>query len=216
MGLLALKKEELLREIVDNVGKVGRAGQDLRNVISVAMLSEGWDAKNVTHILGLRAFSSQLLCEQVIGRGLRRVGYGTESWIGPDGVEREVFAPEYVNVFGVPLSILRTWRTVASLRRRPGRAGRLSPWSAETNLKSDGPTSPGSRRSCGPSCPSTGPKWIVSSSIRHRSRSPPSWRPPSAPLLTSRSDLELLPETFRLTLAGVHLGRHGDRPGIDL
>lgn len=49
-------KEELLREIVDNVGKRGTAGQDLQKVISVAMLSEGWDAKNVTHIMGLRAF----------------------------------------------------------------------------------------------------------------------------------------------------------------
>jgi len=105
--LLHLKKEELLREIVDNVGKSGRAGQDLQNVISVAMLSEGWDAKNVTHILGLRAFTSQLLCEQVIGRGLRRVGYDTEKVVGPDGVERELFTPQYVNVFGVPLSIFQ-------------------------------------------------------------------------------------------------------------
>ncbi|MBK9657966.1 MAG: hypothetical protein IPO66_22140 [Rhodanobacteraceae bacterium] len=72
--LLARKKEEILREIVDNVGKRGTAGQRLQSVISVAMLSEGWDAKNVTHIMGLRAFTSQLLCEQVIGRGLRRVG----------------------------------------------------------------------------------------------------------------------------------------------
>ncbi len=105
--LVALKKEELLREIVDNVGKPGRAGQDLQNVISVAMLSEGWDAKNVTHILGLRAFTSQLLCEQVIGRGLRRVGHDLECVTGPDGVERELFRPEYVNVFGVPLSIFQ-------------------------------------------------------------------------------------------------------------
>jgi len=95
--LLGMKKEELLREIVDNVGKRGAAGQDLQNVISVAMLSEGWDAKNVTHIMGLRAFSSQLLCEQVIGRGLRRVSYDTD--------DAGLFLPEYVNVFGVPLSI---------------------------------------------------------------------------------------------------------------
>ena len=95
--LLAMKKEELLREVVDNVGKRGGAGQDLQNVISVAMLSEGWDAKNVTHIMGLRAFTSQLLCEQVIGRGLRRVSYDTD--------ENGLFKPEYVNVFGVPLSI---------------------------------------------------------------------------------------------------------------
>ena len=95
-----LKKEELLRELVDTVGKYGRAGQDLQNVISVAMLSEGWDAKNVTHIMGLRAFTSQLLCEQVIGRGLRRVAYEKD--------ENGLFTPEYVNVFGVPLSIYQS------------------------------------------------------------------------------------------------------------
>lgn len=97
--LAALTKEELLREIVDTVGKRGRAGQDVQNVISVAMLSEGWDAKNVTHILGLRAFTSQLLCEQVIGRGLRRVSYDLD--------ENGFFRPEYVNVFGVPLSVFQ-------------------------------------------------------------------------------------------------------------
>ena len=91
------KKEELLRELVDTVGKRGQPGQDLQNVISVAMLSEGWDAKNVTHIMGLRAFTSQLLCEQVIGRGLRRVSYDVDA--------NGLYLPEYVNVFGVPLSI---------------------------------------------------------------------------------------------------------------
>ena len=105
--LQALKKEELLREIIDNVGKRNTAGQDLQNVISVAMLSEGWDAKNVTHIMGLRAFSSQLLCEQVIGRGLRKVSYDMKLQVCPDGVERELFEPEFVNVFGVPLSIIQ-------------------------------------------------------------------------------------------------------------
>jgi len=97
---LALDKEQLLRAIVDNVGNVGKhgqAGQRLQSVISVAMLSEGWDAKNVTHIMGLRAFISQMLCEQVIGRGLRRVGN--------DKDENGLFVPEYVNVFGVPLSV---------------------------------------------------------------------------------------------------------------
>lgn len=97
--LLGRKKEEVLRAIVDNVGKRGTAGERLQNVISVAMLSEGWDAKNVTHIMGLRAFTSQLLCEQVIGRGLRRVSYETDE----DGL----FLPEYVNIFGVPLSIFQ-------------------------------------------------------------------------------------------------------------
>lgn len=97
--LRGLRKEDLLREIVDNVGKRRTAGQDLQNVVSVAMLSEGWDAKNVTHIMGLRAFTSQLLCEQVIGRGLRRVSYEMDD----DGL----FLPEYVNIFGVPLSIFQ-------------------------------------------------------------------------------------------------------------
>lgn len=97
--LREMKKEDLLRSIVDNVGKRGTAGQDVQNVISVAMLSEGWDAKNVTHIMGLRAFTSQLLCEQVIGRGLRRVSYDLD--------ENGLFKPEYVNVFGVPLSIFQ-------------------------------------------------------------------------------------------------------------
>ncbi|MFD1625859.1 BPTD_3080 family restriction endonuclease [Azospirillum griseum] len=96
-ALLELKKEDLLRAIVDSVGKRGGAGQELQKVVSVAMLSEGWDAKNVTHIMGLRAFTSQLLCEQVIGRGLRRVSYDTD--------DNGLFIPEYVNVFGVPLSI---------------------------------------------------------------------------------------------------------------
>lgn len=105
--LRILKKEQLLRAIIDNVGKRNTAGQDLQNVISVAMLSEGWDAKSVTHIMGLRAFTSQLLCEQVIGRGLRRVSYDTERVVCPDGVERDLFVPEYVNVFGVPLSIFQ-------------------------------------------------------------------------------------------------------------
>ena len=92
------KKEEVLRELVDTVGKPGQLGQDLQNVVSVAMLSEGWDAKTVTHIMGLRAFTSQLLCEQVIGRGLRRVAYDIDPETG-------LYAPEFVNVFGVPLSV---------------------------------------------------------------------------------------------------------------
>ena len=97
--LLKTKQEEQLRSIVDTVGKRGQPGQRLQNVISVAMLSEGWDAANVTHIMGLRAFTSQLLCEQVIGRGLRRVSYELD--------ENGRFFPEYVNVFGVPLSIFQ-------------------------------------------------------------------------------------------------------------
>ena len=66
---------ELLRLQVDTVGRVGTPGERIQNVISVGMLSEGWDAKTVTHIMGLRAFTPQLLCEQVVGRGLRRTSY---------------------------------------------------------------------------------------------------------------------------------------------
>ncbi len=95
------KKEqaELLRQQVDTVGQVGKAGEQIQNVISVGMLSEGWDAKTVTHIMGLRAFSSQLLCEQVVGRGLRRTSYEINAETG-------LFDPEYVNIFGVPFTFL--------------------------------------------------------------------------------------------------------------
>jgi type III restriction enzyme len=90
---------EELREKVDTVGQKGKPGEQIQNVISVGMLSEGWDAKTVTHIMGLRAFTSQLLCEQVVGRGLRRWSYD----INPDN---GLFEPEYVNVFGVPFTFL--------------------------------------------------------------------------------------------------------------
>jgi type III restriction enzyme len=90
---------ENLRKIVDTVGKKGKPGEQIRNIIAVNMLSEGWDARNVTHIMGLRAFSSQLLCEQVVGRGLRRTSYEVDS-------ETNLFSPEYVNVFGVPFTFL--------------------------------------------------------------------------------------------------------------
>jgi len=95
------KKEqaELLRLMVDTVGQPDEPGEQIQNVISVGMLSEGWDAKTVTHIMGLRAFSSQLLCEQVVGRGLRRTSYDV------DPVSRR-FEPEYVNIFGVPFTFL--------------------------------------------------------------------------------------------------------------
>ena len=101
-GERKLSKKEaaaILRETVDTVGQRGRRGEQIRNVISVGMLSEGWDAKTVTHILGLRAFSSQLLCEQVVGRGLRRTSYDLAE--GSD-----MFTPEYVNIFGIPFTFL--------------------------------------------------------------------------------------------------------------
>ena len=95
----AKQKEERLRQLVDTVGKEGEPGEQIRNVISVGMLSEGWDTKTVTHIMGLRAFSSQLLCEQVVGRGLRRTSYEVDETTG-------LLDPEYVNIFGVPFTFL--------------------------------------------------------------------------------------------------------------
>ncbi|MDA8079928.1 MAG: DEAD/DEAH box helicase family protein [Nitrospiraceae bacterium] len=97
-----LSKKELaeeLRQTVDTVGQSGKPGEQIQKVISVGMLSEGWDAKTVTHIMGLRAFSSQLLCEQVVGRGLRRTSYE----INP---ATSLFDAEYVNIFGVPFTFL--------------------------------------------------------------------------------------------------------------
>ena len=67
--------EDLLREVMNTIGKKDRLGEQVRCVVSVSMLTEGWDANTVTHILGVRAFGTQLLCEQVVGRGLRRVSY---------------------------------------------------------------------------------------------------------------------------------------------
>ena len=91
--------ENKLRRIVDTVGKPGKPGEQIRNIVAVQMLSEGWDARNVTHIMGLRAFSSQLLCEQVVGRGLRRTSYDVDPETG-------FYTPEYVNVFGIPFTFL--------------------------------------------------------------------------------------------------------------
>jgi len=93
------EQAELLRRTVDTVGQPGQPGEPIQNVISVGMLSEGWDTKTVTHIMGLRAFSSQLLCEQVVGRGLRRTSYDVNEQTG-------LFEPEYVNIFGVPFTFL--------------------------------------------------------------------------------------------------------------
>jgi len=90
---------ELLRRQVNTVGRRGELGEKFQNVISVGMLSEGWDAKTVTHIMGLRAFTSQLLCEQVVGRGLRRTSYEVDEKTG-------LFQAEYVNIFGVPFTFL--------------------------------------------------------------------------------------------------------------
>jgi len=93
-----LRDEDLLREVMNTVGKSGKLGERVRCVVSVSMLTEGWDANTVTHILGVRAFGTQLLCEQVVGRGLRRMSYAVN--------DRGFFNPEYAEVYGVPFSFI--------------------------------------------------------------------------------------------------------------
>jgi type III restriction enzyme len=127
-----LTDEDLLREVMNTVGKPGKLGEQIKCVVSVSMLTEGWDANTVTHILGVRAFGTQLLCEQVVGRGLRRRSYVTElrtlecggspplsavsatevvqSKAGASSrtpkVEFEAFPVEYAEVYGVPFSFI--------------------------------------------------------------------------------------------------------------
>ena len=90
--------QELLREVMNTVGKPGQLGGSIRCVVSVSMLTEGWDANTVTHVLGIRAFGTQLLCEQVIGRALRRQSYE----LNEDGPDKGLFNVEYADVFGIP------------------------------------------------------------------------------------------------------------------
>lgn len=101
-----ISDEEILREVMNTVGKKGRLGEGIRCVVSVSMLTEGWDANTVTHVLGVRAFGTQLLCEQVIGRALRRQSYAVQ----PDGR----FKVEYADVLGIPFDF-----TAAPVKAKP-------------------------------------------------------------------------------------------------
>ncbi|MCP4404539.1 MAG: DEAD/DEAH box helicase family protein [bacterium] len=89
-----ISDQDLLREVMNTVGKKDRLGDSVRCVVSVSMLTEGWDCQTVTHILGIRAFGTQLLCEQVIGRALRRQSY--------DLNDTDLFSVEYADVLGIP------------------------------------------------------------------------------------------------------------------
>lgn len=91
-----LSDTALLREAMNTVGRKGRLGEQIRCVVSVSMLTEGWDANTVTHIMGVRAFGTQLLCEQVVGRGLRRQSYELQ----PNGL----FKVEYADILGIPFT----------------------------------------------------------------------------------------------------------------
>ena len=132
-----LSDQDLLREAMNTVGKPGRLGESIRCVVSVSMLTEGWDANTVTHILGVRAFGTQLLCEQVVGRALRRQSY--------DLNEKGRFDVEYADVLGIPFDFTarpvvgpprppkKTVRVhavspIATASRSPSRASRDSGW----------------------------------------------------------------------------------------
>ena len=101
--------EDLLREVMNTIGKPGKLGEQVKCVVSVSMLTEGWDANTVTHILGVRAFGTQLLCEQVVGRGLRRMSYVTEPrslTVNGQQVAFNGFPVEYAEIYGVPFSFI--------------------------------------------------------------------------------------------------------------
>ena len=115
-----LSDGDILREVVNSVGKQGKLGQDIRLVVSVSMLTEGWDANTVTHICGVRAFGSQLLCEQVAGRALRRQNYNLVAYdkegneIDPKNIKKYKkenivwkFPPEYAHIIGVPFKTFK-------------------------------------------------------------------------------------------------------------
>ncbi|MEH2510153.1 type III restriction enzyme [Nitrobacteraceae bacterium AZCC 1564] len=104
-----VSEQDLLREVMNTVGKHGQLGGSIRCVVSVSMLTEGWDANTVTHVLGIRAFGTQLLCEQVIGRALRRQSYELN--------EEGLFNVEYADVFGIPFDF--TAKPVISPPQRP-------------------------------------------------------------------------------------------------
>jgi len=105
-----ISDSELLREVMNTVGKKDRLGEQTRCVVSVSMLTEGWDANTVTHVLGVRAFGTQLLCEQVIGRALRRQSY--------DLNEEGLFNVEYADVLGIPFDF--TAKPVIAPPQPPG------------------------------------------------------------------------------------------------
>lgn len=100
-----IKDGELLREVMNTVGKRGKMGEQIKCVISVSMLTEGWDAKTVTHILGVRAFSTQLLCEQVVGRGLRRTDYEETEPLHTNP-EHVTYPAQFAEVYGIPFSFI--------------------------------------------------------------------------------------------------------------
>ena len=127
-----LTDADILREVVNTVGKPGKLGADIKCVVSVSMLTEGWDANTVTHVCGIRAFGSQLLCEQVVGRALRRQSYDLIPYdkLGHEINRKELykykeenitfkFPPEYARIIGVPFNTFKGGKTVVSPPQKP-------------------------------------------------------------------------------------------------
>jgi type III restriction enzyme len=115
-----LTDEDLLREVMNTVGKPGKLGEHVKCVVSVSMLTEGWDANTVTHILGVRAFGTQLLSEQVIGRALRRISYQVdERWQVSRRVRRGLWRALLLCAGGG----VAGWRGQTQSRRTDPRAG---------------------------------------------------------------------------------------------
>ncbi|MBQ7419769.1 MAG: DEAD/DEAH box helicase family protein [Prevotella sp.] len=127
-----LTDADILREVVNTVGKPGKLGGDIKCVVSVSMLTEGWDANTVTHVCGIRAFGSQLLCEQVVGRALRRQSYDLIPYdkLGQEIDRKDLkrynaenvtykFPPEYARIIGVPFNTFKGGKTVVTKLQKP-------------------------------------------------------------------------------------------------
>jgi type III restriction enzyme len=112
-----LTDTEILREAMNTVGRMGRLGEQIRCVVSVSMLTEGWDTNTVTHIMGVRAFGTQLLCEQVVGRGLRRQSYDLNEKTG-------LFDVEYADILGIPFNFAAD--PVVAPVKRPAKTTRVA------------------------------------------------------------------------------------------
>lgn len=108
----ATDESALLREVMNTVGRPGRLGEQIRCVVSVSMLTEGWDTNTVTHILGVRAFGTQLLCEQVVGRGLRRQSYELNPETG-------LFDVEYADIMGIPFDFASAPQVAKPTKPKP-------------------------------------------------------------------------------------------------
>ena len=116
---------------MNTVGKPGKLGEQVRCVVSVSMLTEGWDANTVTHILGVRAFGTQLLCEQVVGRALRRMSYAVN--------DEGHFDPEYAEVYGVPFSFIPCSGRRPRPEARPDRRPACARWKTGSPARSPSP-----------------------------------------------------------------------------